>query len=228
MQYYIFQELCLSLQLTNLIIFYYNRRTDGGVIRRIRVLQRSSSSTSSHIAPKRVAVPNEIASLKQGQMSNVMLGIDFASSSDRDDSLMARFDIKFNGGSTPVELRPSLGQLLQPCDRNLSDFHSGMSKLQGFNRVANTFQLSDASFLTTEWIRKQANLTPVKEATKESSLEQGLHFVASLPASGDPVFVTVTCSQSGSGTVTVCCEQALAVNGIANSLKKAITEQASA
>jgi hypothetical protein len=173
-----------------------------------------------------MVAPNEIASLRQGQMSNVILGVDFASVSDRDDSLLARFDIKFNGGSAPVELRPSIGQLLDPCQKSLSDFESAMSKLQGFNRVANTFQLSDTSFLTTKWIRKHANLTPVKGGNNEN-LEQGVRFVGSLPASGDPVYVMVTCKQTGSGTVTVCCEQALAINGIANSLKKAIAEQPS-
>ena len=197
------------------------RRTDGGVIRHIRILQRSSSATSSNIGVKKAVVPPEIVGLKQGQMSNVMLGIDFAGASDRDDSLLARFDIKFNGGSVPVEIRPSLVQLLQPCKRSSSEFDSGMAKLQGFNRVDASFATSDISFLTSRWLQKQANLTPV---SKSDDLSKGVRFIANLPASGDAVFVVVTATEGGTGKVTVCCEQAMAVNGIANSLKKAISE----
>jgi hypothetical protein len=176
------------------------------------------------VAPKKVVVPGEIASLRQGQMSTVMLGLDFASPSDRDDSFLARFDIKFNGGSIPVEVRPSLGQLLGPCKRSRVEFDSGISKLLGFNRVESLFQVSDRSFLTVGWIRKHANLTPVEDNGGQEDLVNGLRLIGSLPASGDPVFVILTCADTGSGTITVCCEQALAVNGIMNLLKKAIAE----
>ena len=198
-----------------------SRRTDGGVIRHIRILQRASSASSSNIGPKKAVVPGEIAGLKQGQMSNVMLGIDFASASDRDDSLLARFDIKFTGGSVPIEIRPSLVQLLQPCKRSSSDFDSGLAKFQGFNRVESSFNVPDISFLTSRWLLKEANLTPV---SKSDRLETGVRFMACLPASGDTVFVVITASESGVGKITVGCDQALAVNGIANSLKKAISE----
>lgn len=191
------------------------------MIRHIRILQRSSSSSASHIGPKKAVVPGEIVQLKQGQMSNVILGIDFASPSDRDDSLLARFDIKFNGGSVPMEIRPNLVQLLQTCKKSSSEFDGGMAKLQGFNRVESSFNVPDVSFLTSRWLQKQAHLTPV---SKSDSLGAGARFVASLPASGDAVFVVVTASEGGVGKVTVCCEQALAVNGIANSLKKSINE----
>lgn len=157
-------------------------------------------------------------------MSNVMLGIDFVSASDRDDSLMARFDIKFNGGSAPVELRPNLAQMLQPCQRKPNEFDNGMAKLQGFNRVTISFDVSDSSFLTEEWVRKYASLTPVSGSDHHVSVEEGLRFVGSLPASGDPIYVKIACPATGTGSVTVCCEQALAVNGIANALKKAIME----
>lgn len=194
------------------------------MVRHIRILQRSTSTSSSSIAPKKAVVPGEVAELRQGQMANVMLGIDFVGASDRDDSLLARFDIKFNGGNVPVEIRPSLVELLQPCKRTNSEFDGGMAKLQGFNRVDSSFTTPDISFLTSRWLMKQANLTPVSKSDK---LNTGVRFVASLPASGDPVFVVITASQAGAGKVTVCCEQALAVNGIANSLKKAITEASS-
>jgi hypothetical protein len=168
-----------------------------------------------------LVVPGEIVQLRQGQMSSVMVGIDFTSPSDRDDSLLAKFEIKFNGGNIPVEIRPPLVHLLQPCQRSSSDFTSGMAKLQGFNRVESSFSVSDPSFLTTHWIKKQASLTPVSTS---DSLKEGLRFVGSLPASGDSVFLVIGCSESGAGTIIVCCEQALAVNGITNSLKKAIAE----
>ncbi|CAB9508168.1 AP-3 complex subunit beta-1 [Seminavis robusta] len=204
---------------------FENQKADGGVIRRLRILQRSSATSSSHIGPKKVVVPGEIAQLRQGQMSSVMVGIDFASPSDRDESLQAKFDIKFNGGSIPVEVRPPLVHLMQSCQRSDSDFGSGMAKLQGFNRVDASFSLANPSFLTTHWILKHASFTPVSMSDK---LKEGLRFVGCLPASGDPVFVLVACSESGVGKLTVCCEQALAVNGITNSLKKAIAEASKA
>lgn len=203
-------------------IRFENKRMDGSVIRHLRILQRSSTASSSQIGPKKVIVPGEIAALKQGQMSSVMLGIDFTITSDRDDSLVARFEIKFGGGTFPVEVRPSLLQLLQPCQKSRSDFDAGMQKLQGFNRVDSSFAIQDSSFLTTSWLRKHGNLTPVEESNINDG-NDGMRFAGCLPASGDPIFALITCT-SGGGKITVCCEHALAVNGILNSLKKAIAE----
>lgn len=206
----------------------YNRRTDGGVIRRLRILQRAS--TSSQIGPKKVVVPGEIASLKQGQMSLVILGIDFVTPSDRDGNLLAKFDIKTNSGGIPVEFRPNLGQLLLPCKRTETEFNTGISKLQGFNRITSKFTISDPSKITASWIQKRVFVNPIitkGDNNNNNSLlnsEGGLRMVGSLPESGDPVFVHMKCTEAGSndGTITVCCEQALAVNGIMNILKKAL------
>ena len=194
------------------------------MLRRLRVIQRSSTASSSQIGPKKVVVPREIAALGQGQMALVVLGIQFTSSSDRDDSLSARFEIKYNGGTIPAEVRPCLLQLLHPCVKSRIEFDSGVQRLQGFNRVDSSFTVRDAStFLTKSWMRKNGNLTPIKESSTSTT---GMRFAASLPASGDPVFVLLSCNSEG-GTITVWCGQALAVNGIVNVLKKAIVEATS-
>lgn len=187
------------------------------------MLQRSSTTSSSHIGPKKIAVPVEIAALQQGQRSSVVLGIEFANASDRDDCLLARFEIKFNGGTLPVEVRPSLLQMLKSCPKSRSDFDTAVQKLHGFNRVDVAFAAPDSSFLTTAWVKKIANLTPVS-GSGDSSDE--MRFAGCLPASGDPVFVVISCSDGG-GKIVVCSEHALAVNGIVNSLKKAIADASS-
>ena len=219
---FVAKQVLTYFHLETTILFY--RRTDGSVLRRLRIIQRSPTASSSQIGPKKVVVPREIAALEQGQMASVVLGVQFTSSSDRDDSLSARFEIKYNGGTFPIEIRPCLLQLLQPCVKNRIEFDSGTQRLQGFNRVDSSFTARDAStLLTKSWMRKNGNLTPIKESTTSTD---GMRFAASLPASGDLVFVLLCCTSEG-GTITVWCGQALAVNGIVNVLKKAIIEATS-
>ena len=154
-------------------------------------------------------------------MATVVLGIEFNDCIDRDDSLLARFEIKYNGGALPMEVRPSLLELLQPCMKNRREFDGATRKLQGFNCVDSSFSLPSASSLVTrKWVSKNGNLTPIKEDNK---VLDGMRFAGSLPSSGDTVFVFLCCTSQG-GNVTVWCEQALAANCIVHALKKAIVE----
>ncbi len=61
--------------------------------------------------------------------------------------------------------------------------------------------------------------------TATTTMSSQLRLVASLPASGDPVFVLVTTTTTPSSTsvqLTVCCDNALAVNSLVDVLKRAI------
>lgn len=159
-------------------------------------------------------------------MTTAVLGISFQSASDRDGSLQARFDFKSDRGNTPVDIRPSLGDMLQPCRMNGEEFDSQVEALQGFSRVATKFQLPPTVSTSYESlptrILKHAFLTPVD---RKLSWKNGkLRLVGTLPASMDKIYVVVECDgTTGAGTLTVCCEHPLACNSLKDVLKSAIT-----
>ena len=126
-------------------VFSY-RRTDAGILRRVRIIQRSN--TSGSIGTRHVVAPQEIVTLKKGQLTTATLGMNFQSASDRDGALQARFDFKSDRGSNPVDIRPSLGELLRPCHMSQKDFESKITALQGFQRVVSSFQLPADSIST--------------------------------------------------------------------------------
>lgn len=168
--------------------------------------------------------PQEIVALKKGQMTTAILAISFQSSSDRDGALQARFDFKSDRGSTAVDIRPSLGNMLQPCRIKTLDFDSNVESLQGFSRVTTKVQLpapiSSSFHALPTTILKHAALTLVDKAWKNGKLR----FVGTLPASLDKIYVVVECSaDSGAGTLTVCCEHPLCCNTLKDALKSAVT-----
>jgi hypothetical protein len=142
--------------------FSFYRRSDSGTLRRVRMIQRGGTG----IAPKRVIVPQEVGALKKDQMSAVVLGLDFASLSDKDGASMARFDIKSDRGSNSIDVRPPLGEILQPCVLSSTKFDNIMQRFKGIHqKVVSTFKLnSDGGGLKEEYkdlprkILKQCNL----------------------------------------------------------------------
>lgn len=163
--------------------------------------------------------------LKKGQMTTATLGISFQSASDRDGALQARFDFKSDRGSTPVDIRPSLGDMLQPCPMNVKEFDSNVGALQGFSRVSTKFQLAAPISKTYQdlpaSILKYAALTPVDR--KLVWKDDKLRLVGILPSSMDRIYVVVECdSKTGAGSLTVCCEHPLACNSLKDILKSAV------
>lgn len=190
----------------------------------MRIIQRSG--THGSIGTRNVVIPQEIMALKKGEMTTAILGLSFQSASDRDGALQARFDFKSDRGNTPVDIRPSLGDMLQPCRMNQAEFDSKVESLQGFSRVTSTFQLPDPvsqSFgALPVSVMKHAALTPVdrKLAWKDGKL----CLVGTLPSSTDKIYVLVECDKnSGAGSLTVCCEHPLACNSLKDVLKSAVT-----
>jgi hypothetical protein len=114
--------------------------------------------------------------------------------------------------------------MLQPCRIKTLDFDSNVEALQGFSRVTTMFQLP-APVLTSynalpTTILKHAALTLVDKAWKNDKLR----FVGNLPASLDKIYVVVECSSdSGAGTLTVCCEHPLCCNTLKDALKSAVS-----
>lgn len=206
---------------TNWFCVILFRRTDAGILRRVRIVQRSS--TSGSIGARHVVIPQEIVALKKGETTTATLGISFQSASDRDGALQARFDFKSDRGSSAVDIRPSIGYMLQPCRMCSKDFESSVNALQGFSRVVSKFQVDSTSYDgIPRSIVKHAALTPLdqKVAWKDSKFR----LAGTLPASMDKIFVVVECDRkTGAGSITVCCEHALACNSLKDVLKSAVT-----
>ena len=119
------------------------RRTDAGTLRHVRIIHRGGTG-SGVIAPSKVITPPEIPALKKGKISTVFIGLTFSSATDRDGIALAKFDIKSDRGTTPVEIRPSLGELLDsPKSVSISEFDTAFAELQGIHqRISASFSLS--------------------------------------------------------------------------------------
>jgi hypothetical protein len=154
-------------------------------------------------------------------MSTATLCIDFVSASNRDGDLVARLEIKSaTGGGTPVQIKPSLSELVRPCKRKKEEFDATMAQMQGFQRVEGTFTTPSYASLP-QWIVKQSALSPVGKASWK---EGKLRLVGGLPASHELVYVLIECDKaSGAGKIIVCCDHAVAVNSILNDLKRAVS-----
>mmetsp|Transcript_37605 Transcript_37605/g.65975 ORF Transcript_37605/g.65975 Transcript_37605/m.65975 type:complete len:1393 (-) Transcript_37605:32-4210(-) len=201
-----------------------NMRTDTGTLRHVRIVHRGGTS-GGIISPSRVITPPEIPALKKGMASTVFIGLTFASASDRDGVAVAKFDVKSDRGSTSIEVRPTLGELLNDDATKTTsqpEFDAAISGLHGIQRISMTFTLSpmnDANYNSLpSTILQHLNLKQIGKWTGKGS------FVGTLPASGQEVYVVVQCdSVTGYGDVTVCSNDAMAANSITNLLKQALT-----
>eukprot|EP00523_Entomoneis_sp_CCMP467_P006485 CAMPEP_0168723514 /NCGR_PEP_ID=MMETSP0724-20121128/3156_1 /TAXON_ID=265536 /ORGANISM="Amphiprora sp., Strain CCMP467" /LENGTH=1368 /DNA_ID=CAMNT_0008770227 /DNA_START=87 /DNA_END=4190 /DNA_ORIENTATION=- len=196
---------------TNLVILQLHiesQATSSNVFRRVKLLQRPTSISSSTIGPRKVYLPQEIHQMKAGQHTECILGVEFASASDRDETLLAKLDFKFGSGGIPLEIKPSLGYMLLPCQRATTSFDDEMKQLQGFQRVESVIEPKfDMVGLQTTILRSAALTVVGSGVTKESMLR----LVGCLPASGDPVYVVVN-KQGASFKLTVCSDNAIAAN----------------
>jgi hypothetical protein len=105
------------LLISVLLIACNQRKTDSSSIRRIRILPRPNPGGS--IATK-IYCPQEISEIKPGQVCSATVCIEFASVSNRDGDLIGRLDVKSaTGGGVPVQIKPSMGELLQPAPKKL-------------------------------------------------------------------------------------------------------------
>ena len=202
-------------------IRFENRRTDGGILRRIRIIQKSA--TTGSIAPRRIVIPPEISTLATGQMSILVVGVEFASASDKEGSMHGKLEVKSDRGSNPLDVRPPLGELLQRVKMPKSEFDGAMQRLQGFNRVTSSFTCTGGekgrASLPEKMIKKAA-LTALNKDMKWK--DNKFHFAGQLQVSGDKVFVVVTVDDFSRGELLVCCDNALAVNSILDLLKRAL------
>jgi AP-3 complex subunit beta len=194
-----------------------NKRTDTTSLRRIKVLPRSGSS--GPYATKKILCPPEVLELKTGQVSTSLMVLEFASTSNRDGDLVGRIEIKQgSAGSVPVEVKPSLGELLRPPKKTSSEeFDSTLKRMQGFQRVESTFNATADAASIEKSVMKASSLTKV------GGKGDKLRFIATLPASDDLVLVQVQIGKEGTGKIIVCCDHAVAINSILSLVKSAVS-----
>eukprot|EP00985_Skeletonema_marinoi_P021036 scaffold12689_cov97-Skeletonema_marinoi.AAC.2 len=198
-----------------------NMRTDVGTLRHVRIVHRRGASGGS-ISPSEVILPPEISVLKKGQASIVFIGITFESVTDRDGVALAKFDVKSDRGSTSIEIRPSIGEMLDTPPKNI-DFDAATSGFEGnkFLMISVSFSLSpidDEKFESVPTkILKHLYLRQIGEWPDKGC------FVGKLPESGDYVYIRIECDKvTGSGKITVCGNNAMASNSIANLVKSTL------
>ncbi|KAL7558510.1 hypothetical protein ACA910_008107 [Epithemia clementina (nom. ined.)] len=203
-----------------------SKATSAQVFRRIKWLPRPLGGSSSFLGPKNIFFPPEIDQLKPGQRSECVLGMEFPSLSDRDGALLAKFDFRYGSGNMPVEIKPTLGDLLLPCDtssQTTSKFDDEMKRLQGFQRVETTVDVSSSS--GNEGLSAKLERAILKAAALTVlGLPDGnvLRLMGLLPASNDPVYVKVTRLNEAKYQITICSENALSANSLINLLKKKV------
>lgn len=192
-----------------------------GSIRRLRVLQRSSSTGSgSTIGPRKVSLPLEIPELKKDQVVESVLAIDFASTSDREGSMLAKLDVKFGSGGIPVEIKPSLGDILLPSTISPTQFDQAIARLHGFQRLDSTIDLQ-TNISGGDLARQLQKLAALTNVDVGDDSPQSIKLAGVLPASSDSVYVLVE-GNTNKKVLIVCSENALAVNSIMNGLKRGI------
>ncbi|KAL3918272.1 MAG: hypothetical protein SGILL_004315 [Bacillariaceae sp.] len=194
---------------------FSNQNSDSKSIRRIKVLPRSGSS-GAH-ACKKTLCPPDIAELKVGQSTMAVIVFEFASLSNRDGDVVGKVEVKQgSGGSVPLEIKPSLGELLRPpMNASKAEFDLMMKRMQGFQRVELAFTPQRDPASISKPILKQSSLRMVSD-------EGGtFDFMGLLPVSNDTVLVTVQTSKGGPGKIIVGCDHAVAINSISSLVKRA-------
>ena len=202
------------------------RRTDRGTLRRVRAVQRSSPSGA--IGPKRIVIPPEIVALEQGKAAQAYLGVIFAGVSDRDGSLHAKFEIKSDRNSTPVDFKPPIVELLRPIQMKSDEFETAVKGLHGFQRMTASFDMpteEDSLHKIPTLVLQCSSMVPV-DKNAEWAKDKRFRLVGGLPASTEKVYAILEQPKKSSGgqkgKIVVCCDNALATNSVLDSLKKAV------
>jgi len=207
-------------------IKFENKREDGRAIRRIRLLQKKFAK-SGVVPTTRISIPQEIASLGSFKVSFATVGLEFAQASDKDGTILAKFDVKCDRGITPVELCPPLAETLQEFNMPRSDFDAASRKLHGIHQQAKvSFTLPSANVESyykriPKRVLKCSNLSIV-----ESWTDSHCKFAGKLPASGNHVILDIQCNpSSGGGMINICCDSAMALNPLLAFIKNVITSE---
>lgn len=210
----------LNPQIASVICFQFkfeNKRSDGCPIRRIRLIPKKNPKTNIVPVAKSM-LPLEIATLDTTKISYAVVGIEFSQASDKDGAMWAKFDVKSDRGVIPIDICPSLAELIEPIQMSQHEFDTAARKLQGIHQqTMASFKASFDNILET--VLKVSSIAVVEECTSDL-----FKFAGVLPASRTPVLLSVKCSSSlGSVDIQIYCDNAMALSPLLSSFKSAIS-----
>jgi len=119
-------------------------------LRRIKLIQRTSSTL------RRAILPLEISALNKNQSSSTFLILVFSPSSSPS-SLSARFDVKSDKGTTAIDIRPPLSEMLGSLRLNESEFDAILGKMSAPHQKI-TLAFDWKSTFDSEVVAKYCNL----------------------------------------------------------------------
>jgi len=186
---------------------FENKRKDFMSLRRIKLIQRTSSTL------RRAILPLEISALNKNQSSSTFLILVFSPSSSPS-SLSARFDVKSDKGTTAIDIRPPLSEMLGSLRLNESEFDAILGKMSAPHQKI-TLAFDWKSTFDSEVVAKYCNLTIVDTNTKAIS-----KFVASLPHTNESICILI--EKSSTGIITIYCDNAIASNAVMEAIKEAV------
>mmetsp|Transcript_3818 Transcript_3818/g.8588 ORF Transcript_3818/g.8588 Transcript_3818/m.8588 type:complete len:1466 (-) Transcript_3818:133-4530(-) len=211
-------------------IKFENMRADSGVLRRIRLIQRSAGGSGT-FSPRRLSLPLEIGILKKGQSSCVLLGLEFTQKSDKDKVFLSKLEVKSDRGTNAFEIRPPLAETTLLYRMKRPEFDAAVTRLQGITqRTVSSFALKATSGKSIQQLHadlpntivKNANLYPIDKKLGWKA-DNSCDFAGRLPASETPIFVTTKADpDTGVGSVVVHCDNLMAANAFADFLKRSV------
>mmetsp|Transcript_6843 Transcript_6843/g.8406 ORF Transcript_6843/g.8406 Transcript_6843/m.8406 type:complete len:410 (+) Transcript_6843:1142-2371(+) len=208
------RSICLQLH-------FQNQRTDAGILRKVRMVQRNAGSGG----PKKTSVPTEISQLGKDQVSSSMLVLDFGPSvKDKDGAHNAKFEFKSDRASNAVNLKIPLVEMMTPLLMKKSDYQETVKNLKGqYQQVTESIQLSAVRPSDIpKVVKKNMNMAIVGN---DSSMSNGTcSFAATLPGTGGNVLlVSLSCGSDAKVVdLVIHCENAITSNTIKDLLKKSL------
>mmetsp|Transcript_25941 Transcript_25941/g.40273 ORF Transcript_25941/g.40273 Transcript_25941/m.40273 type:complete len:810 (+) Transcript_25941:28-2457(+) len=190
--------LCLQVK-------FVNKRSDGVVLRHVRILQRGGTGV------RRVVLPEEIAALGKQQGALATVGIDFGDSLTVSSGCSVRFDIKTGAETYQSEIKPPLAEVLRRSETNPVDFDRAVSRLTGFQRSKSALIPTGPFKDIPKLICQHVNLTQLKLSPERHLL------AARLPSSSTEVYVAVTPTD-----ICLYSENALVLSSLLGVIKSAI------
>lgn len=197
-------------------IKFENKRSDGCPIRRIRLIPKKNLKTNIVPVAKSI-LPVEIAALDKAKISYAVVGLEFSQASDKDGAMWAKFDVKSDRGTFPIDVCPPLAETIEPIAMSQKEFDIAANKLQGIHQQ--TMASFKASFDNL--------LDKVMEVSSMAVVEGGpsgiFKFSGVLPKSRTPVLLSVKCNSSTESVdMHIYCDNAMALSPLLSSFKSAL------
>ena len=159
--------------------------------------------------------------LKANQSTTAILIFQYTTMSNREGDMVGRIEVKQGyGGSVPIEVKPTLGELLQPPKKAFSsqEFDSAITRMQGFQRVESSYKSSRSLASIVELLKKHSSLRTIGSGKKLDKLRM----MGLLPSGGEAVMVKIDPSNGG-GKIIVCCDNVVVINSILGLVKRVVS-----